>query len=582
MERTGALIKEKYREYFFSTLAMSGSTVIANIIDRIMVGNLLGAKELAAISYTGPVVFAINVIYGLFIYGGNTLSVTYKGHRDKLGSDKCFTIAIAGGTLVSILLAVIGLVFLEPLAGLLSAGSEELYKPVVDYLLPLLFMGILVIPVNGTAAFIRSDGLKKLALALPVLCNAINLIMDFVFMGIMGFGIGSAGWATNVGFAAALLLLIPYFRSKERSVFFTKPGFQDISLVLDIFYTGLASALLNGSILLKSYVMNVIALNAFKTDGAVIISVCMSANSMANIFYMGTSQTMMPIGGGLYGERDWSGIRQLLKISSYVTLVICVAIATILMAIPQQFAALFGIDAGLIGRLFDRSFRLFCVSIPFVGLQNVARSYLQSCGHKNAATVLMVLDGTVCFIPFIWLLSVLVPQLLWLSFAISPILSMLCVYIAMRIRLKKEGITDPLLLPAQPENERILEFTIGSTLEQTSEASERVLGFCRKNGIPDTLGNKMWLAVQELCSNISQYAYGGKPDYADLFLKITDTDVVLRIRDNGIIFDPTSFIDDSGREITGLGMLRALNIGLEYNRVLGFNNTIVTLSLPER
>ena len=577
MKRTDALIKEKYREYFFSTLAMSGSTVIANIIDRIMVGNILGAEELAAISYTGPIVFAINVIYGLFIYGGNTLSVTYKGHRDKQNSDKCFTIATVGGTLVCVLLAVIGILLLEPLAALLSGGSEDLYQPVIDYLFPLLLMGILVIPVNGTAAFIRSDGLKKLALALPILCNVINLIMDYVFMVIMGFGIGSAGWATNIGFAAALLLLIPYFRAKERSVFFTKLNLKDIKLVLDIFHTGLASALLNGSILLKNYIMNIIALSAFNTDGAVIISVCMSANSMANIFYMGTSQTMMPIGGGLYGEKDWSGIRHLLKIASFVTVLICSVIAAIMTAIPQQFAALFGIDAGSIGKLFDTSFRLFCLSIPFVGLQNIARSYLQACGHKNAATVLMVLDGTVCFIPFIWLLSVSVPELLWLSFAIAPILSMLCVYIVMRVRLRKEGINDVLFLPAPPENERILELTIGSTISDTSEASERVLGFCRENGIPDAIGNKMWLTVQEICSNIARYAYGDKTDYADLFLKITDKEVIMRIRDNGIIFDPTSFIDDSGKEITGLGLLQLMNINIEYNRVLGFNNTIVTM-----
>ena len=51
----------------------------------------------------------------------------------------------------------------------------------------------------------------------------------------------------------------------------------------------------------------------------------------------------------------------------------------------------------------------------------------------------------------------------------------------------------------------------------------------------------------------------------------------MRIHDNGIIFDPTSFKDDSGKEITGLDLLRPMNINTEYNRVLGFNNTIVTM-----
>ena len=62
MERKGKLINEKLRENLIATLIMVGSVNIAAIIDRIMVGNLLGANELAAISYTGPIVFAINVI----------------------------------------------------------------------------------------------------------------------------------------------------------------------------------------------------------------------------------------------------------------------------------------------------------------------------------------------------------------------------------------------------------------------------------------------------------------------------------------------------------------------------------------
>ncbi|MCR5390615.1 MAG: ATP-binding protein [Lachnospiraceae bacterium] len=137
-------------------------------------------------------------------------------------------------------------------------------------------------------------------------------------------------------------------------------------------------------------------------------------------------------------------------------------------------------------------------------------------------------------------------------------------------------MTDALLLPAPPGNERILELTIGSTMSDTSEASERFLGFFRENGIPDAIGNKMWLTVQEICSNTTMYAYVDKTDYADLFLKITDKEVIMRIRDKGIIFEHTSFIDDSGKEITGLCLLRLMNINIEYNRVLGFNDTIVT------
>lgn len=53
--------------------------------------------------------------------------------------------------------------------------------------------------------------------------------------------------------------------------------------------------------------------------------------------------------------------------------------------------------------------------------------------------------------------------------------------------------------------------------------------------------------------------------------------LVLRFRDNGVPFDPLEYTDDSGQEITGLSIARKLTPDITYNRVLGFNVTVVTV-----
>ena len=53
---------------------------------------------------------------------------------------------------------------------------------------------------------------------------------------------------------------------------------------------------------------------------------------------------------------------------------------------------------------------------------------------------------------------------------------------------------------------------------------------------------------------------------------------MLRLRDNGKIFNPTEYVDDSGREVTGLKLVRSLTSSIEYNRVLDFNVTVVTVN----
>ena len=63
----------------------------------------------------------------------------------------------------------------------------------------------------------------------------------------------------------------------------------------------------------------------------------------------------------------------------------------------------------------------------------------------------------------------------------------------------------------------------------------------------------------------------------DIFLNISPEAVVLKVRDNGKIFNPTEFIDDSGEMITGLKLIRSITSKMEYNRVIGFNTTIITV-----
>ncbi len=577
MKRTGILIGGKYREYFLTTLAMTGSTAIANIIDRIMVGNLLGPSSMSAISITSPVVFMSNVIYGLCIYGGNTLAATYRGRRDKKNADKCFTIAILLGILLCAMTAILGLLFFNPLAEALCASDTALIGSVKEYLFPLLFLGVLGIWTNGMAAFLRSDGLKKLSIWIPIVSNVVNLMGDYVFLKHLHLGIGSAGWATNIGMVAGAFLVIPYFRSEKRTVFFDLSGLTDLKLITDVLHTGLASAALNASLVVKNYLLNIMVISSLGSTGAVIMSVCLTGNTVASIFYIGASQTMMPIGGALYGEKDYNGIRYLFKTALGMMLSICVGIVVVLMLFPGQFAALFGVDISGMGGVFEKAFRLFCISIPFVGLQNNLRSHMQSCGYKNAATVMILLDSTVCFIPFCCLFALRIPDMIWLSFTIAPLLSMPATYVFLRLYKRQGSKCDALLLPVMTKDMKGLELSIKNDMTDVEKASMEVLTFCRLNGVDDSLGNRLWLAIQELCSNIARYAYTDGEGSADIFLKISENEVILRIRDNGVIFNPAEFIDDSGSEINGLKMLKAMNIALEYNRVIGFNNTIISL-----
>ncbi len=577
MERKGKLINEKLRENLIATLIMVGSVNIAAIIDRIMVGNMLNDSDLAALNLTGPVICGINVLFGLFATGGNALSMNLKAKRDQKGADLCFTIAIIGGMATNVLLAFVGVIFRAPLTHVLCSGEQTLFQSVGDYLFPLLFLGVFAVAMQGTCTFVRADGFKKLAIVTPLVANSVNLLLDYILMGPLKLGIAGAGLATDLGYVVSLFFLIPYFLSPKRSVHFTRPTSRLFPLLGETMRTGLAPGLFFLCLTIQTFVMNTVILSLGGTVGATVQVVCLSANSLAGIFTSGTSQTMLPISSALYGEKDYRGQRQLMRTGFLVMEGFCLAIMIIFLFSPRQIGALFGVSSPEAGDMLDVAFRLFSLSLPLTGAQECLRVCLQSTDRKNAASALTMAAGTICYIPVLLLLRPTGPMWVWLTAPIAPFIAISGCLAILYFYQKRKNIKGSILIPEAEEEGRAYDFSISNNIEEAVEASKHVIGILRENNVDEIICNRMGLAAEELCTNIAKYAYGDRKDDVDIFLRIDKSAVVLRIRDNGEMFNPTEFIDESGREVKGLEVLRALPTRMEYNQVLGFNNTIITV-----
>ena len=133
MHRNAALIRQKYNNLLISTLAMTASIYLSGILDSMMVGQILGTIELSAINLTLSISFLRSILMSLFTFGGNTLAVMYKGKRENERADSAFTLSFWASILSSVILTVIGLIFVKPTAVLLVQGNNELLQSVIDY-----------------------------------------------------------------------------------------------------------------------------------------------------------------------------------------------------------------------------------------------------------------------------------------------------------------------------------------------------------------------------------------------------------------------------------------------------------------
>lgn len=576
MKRNGTLLNKKYRSLLVATLAMTASTYLSGILDGIMVGQILGTVQLYAINLTTSIIFLRSIPIALFTFGGNTLSVICKSKRDRQSADAVFTLSFWAGVLSTVVMSVIGIAVMEPTAQLLAQGKEELVGLVVEYLLPLWVLTPLVAVVNQTAAYARTDSMRKLATALPIVANVINLICDYIYMAIFGWGVAGAGWATVTGYVVGAALTLIYFFSKQRTVHFTKAALKKLKMLGKIFSIGLPSALIYVCNFLRLFFTNAIILSFTGVMGGKIASVSFSLNSLAFILVEGASMTLLPILGALYGEKDANGQRISLRYGMIVTVALSVFVLIVSELFPVQLAALYGLNDAATADIFAVTFRIFSINIPILAVIYVMRTFFQATKQRGLANLLVMLDGVLTIVPLMYWFAHYDIYWLWMSFPASKSVTVLVTLIAMVISKKIQNKKN--ILGIEEEDGVMYDFSIKNDIPEAIRASEEAMKFCKEQNVPENTVNAIGVTVEELCHNIATYSKSKGNGAVDVCVRVMPDKVNVRLRDDGAEFDPTDYIDNSGKRITGLELVRMLSSSINYNRVLGFNVTNVAVS----
>ncbi len=576
MKRNGTLLNKKYRSLLVATLAMTASTYLSSILDGIMVGQILGTVQLYAINLTTSIVFLRSIPIAMFTFGGNTLSVIHKSKRDQKSADAVFTLSFWAGILSTVLISIVGIATMVPTAQILAQGKEELVGLVIDYLLPLWVLTPLVAVVNQTAAYARTDGLRKLATALPIVANIINLICDYIYMAIFGWGVAGAGWATVTGYVVGTLLTLIYFKSAKRTVHFTKEALKKLKMLGKIFSVGLPSALIYVCNFLRLFFTNAIILSFTGVMGGKIASVSFSLNSLAFILVEGASMTLLPILGALYGEKDANGQRITLRYGMIVTVALSVFVLIVSELFPVQLAALYGLNDAATADIFAVTFRIFSINIPILAVIYVMRTFFQATKQRGLANLLVMLDGVLTIVPLMYWFAHYDIYWLWMSFPVSKAVTVLVTLIAMVISKKIQNKKN--ILGIEEEDGVMYDFSIKNDIPEAIRASEEAMKFCKEQNVPENTVNAIGVTVEELCHNIATYSKTKGNGAVDVCVRVMPDKVNVRLRDDGAEFDPTDYIDNSGKRITGLELVRMLSSSINYNRVLGFNVTNVAVS----
>ena len=584
MTRNDYLIKRKFNSYLVPGILMVIAMQLGNIVDSILVSMFVDIDGLTAISLSMPALCFMQM-FGFIIGVGGAITISVKlGKRQMNEASGIFSVCVISVIAMSLIFTVLSFFITRPLTMLLASTAE-----LQALLEPYLFIFICFIPSLNVCLVLANimtiDNNPKLGSASFVVANAVNLILDYVFLRYTDMGMTGAALSSIIGFGAGILLVIPYIFSKKRMLRFSlREGIRQIRSIVEVFKNGMPQAMYFIMAILKYYILNAFIQQTLGADNMAIYAVCINSVNIVRLCIEGVIGVVQTIGGVLFGEKDYYGIRRLVRRTVIFCSVAVAALMALFIIYPQLILTVFSFNKPELYDIAMLCVRLFSFSFAFYAANRIVQVYYQTTLNTRLSSINTTLDGFVFLVP-ISMIFIGTMGVVGVSIAtiVTEAMSFFAVFIYRMIQQKRGKLPQKgfLMIP-EKDGESLVDITVSSTDEQAVEVSKQLMECCEKEGIPSEKATIISVAAEELTSNIARYGYkGNKPSFIDIRLSKVDDKLLLRVRDDGVSFNPTEYSSGESEEFSlgGIELIRSVADKMTYNRVLNMNNTVIEVAL---
>ncbi len=387
--------------------------ILYNIVDRIYLGHI---EEIGRLSITGvglclPVISLIMAFANLCGMGGAPLCSICRGKGENDEAENVmgnsFTLILGFG----VALTVLCLLFKQPILYLFGA-SDATFPYADGYLTVYLYGTIFVMIGLGMNAFINAQGFGKMGMVTVVIGAVLNLLLDPIFIFALHMGVKGAALATILSQAVSALWVLKFLTGPRTILRLRWPAMKlKAERVGKILSLGVSSFVMELTNALVQSLCNATLQRTGGSLGDLYVGVMTVINSVREVVAMpirGITHGCQPVLGYNYGARQYSRVREGIRITLAATLVYAVASWALVMAFPQFFIRVFNDEAELLEAGVP-AFRLyFCTFFCMVG-QMVGQSVSVALGRSKTAVFFSLLRKAVIVAP----LTVLLPALGW-------------------------------------------------------------------------------------------------------------------------------------------------------------------------
>ena len=440
--------------WYYSLPSLIGTLVNAlyNIIDRIYIGQGVGALAISGLALTFPIMNLLGA-FGMLVGHGAAARVSLLlGNGKKEEANAILPNTFALSLFFYLIVSSLTFIFLEPI--LYAFGASEQTLPYASEYLKIIIPGHIFTSLSyAYTNIMRASGHPMTAMNTLIMGALLNVLLDPIFIFWFDLGIKGAAYATVLSMLISCLWIMHYFFRKDNTLSFwsiinnqqstvknnnnCELCIVNYALIKSILSIGLSSFLLHTATSLVNVLMNHTLQNHGGDLAIGAFGIITSFTSLIVMSIVGMAQGMQPIIGYNYGAGLYNRVKTTLKY--------CVSIATaitslgciIALIFPHYIARMFTVDTNLVN-ITASGLSIYASTFFVVGFHIIVTNYFQSIGRAKISIFLSLSRQILLLIPFI----LLFPPIwgltgAWMAQPVSNIISAAIAIVILSLHLKK-------------------------------------------------------------------------------------------------------------------------------------------------
>lgn len=429
----------KLIRFTLSSIVMMIFTSIYSVVDGFFVSNFAGKTPFAAVNLIMPVLMILGTVGFMFGTGGTAIVAKTYGEGDKEKANRYFSLFVYVAAALGIALAVLGFVFIRPIASLLGASGELLENCVFYSRVILPALPCYVLQIMFQSFFVAAEK-PQLGLAVTVSSGVTNIILDTVLVILLPqeYKLAGAALATAMSMVVGGVVPLFYFFRKNSSILRLGKTRYDGNAILKACINGSSEFMSNISMSFVGILYNTQLMKYAGENGVAAYGVMMYVSMIFSAAFIGYSIGTAPIIGYHDGARNYDELKSLLRKS--LTMIgifgIGMVISAELLAAPLS-KIFVGYDAELM-EMTVWGFRIFALSFAFMGFGIFVSSFFTALNDGVTSALISFLrtllfqGSAIMILPSIWGINGI-----WLSVVVAEFVAVVLGAMFLILKRKK-------------------------------------------------------------------------------------------------------------------------------------------------